>query len=59
MTPNRPLVGIAFKIVSVVVFLAMVSFLKAAQGVPAGELVFFRSFFGLVPSSQPFVSSAR
>lgn len=48
-TTNRPLIGIAFKITSVIIFLAMAAFLKAAQGVPAGELVFFRSFFGLVP----------
>lgn len=43
------LTGIAFKVASVCVFLAMSSLLKAAQGVPAGELVFFRSFFAIVP----------
>jgi drug/metabolite transporter (DMT)-like permease len=46
---NSTLRGIAFKIGSVLIFLGMASLLKAAQGVPAGELVFFRSFFGLVP----------
>ena len=48
-SPNSTLTGIAFKVASVVIFLAMASLLKASQGVPAGELVFFRSFFGLVP----------
>jgi drug/metabolite transporter (DMT)-like permease len=46
---NRTLTGIAFKVASVIIFLGMAALLKASQGVPAGELVFFRSFFGLVP----------
>ena len=46
---NSALTGIAFKVVSVLVFLVMSSLLKASQGIPAGELVFFRSFFGLIP----------
>lgn len=46
---NLVLRGIFLKIVSVLIFLVMASLLKAAQGVPAGELVFFRSFFGIVP----------
>src|SRR6185312_6700121 len=46
---NAPLVGIAFKVGSVLIFLVMSSLLKASQGVPAGELVFFRSFFGVFP----------
>ncbi len=46
---NRTLTGIAFKIASVVVFLAMAALLKAAEGVPAGELAFFRSFFAIIP----------
>jgi drug/metabolite transporter (DMT)-like permease len=41
--------GIAFKLSSVCVFLGMSSLLKASQGVPAGQLVFFRSFFAIVP----------
>ena len=49
MTTDRTLRGIAFKIAAVVIFLGMASFLKAAEGVPAGEMVFFRSFIGLVP----------
>jgi drug/metabolite transporter (DMT)-like permease len=48
-TPNRPLRGIALKVASVVVFLVMAALLKAAEGVPAGELAFFRSFFAIIP----------
>lgn len=44
-----PLTGIAYKIGSVLVFLAMSALLKASPGIPPGELVFFRSFFGIVP----------
>lgn len=44
----RPLRGIAYKFVSVVVFIVMSSLIKAtAQHVPAGQSVFFRSFFAL------------
>jgi drug/metabolite transporter (DMT)-like permease len=46
---NSSLRGIAFKVASVLIFLVMSSLLKASQGVPAGELVFFRSFFGVFP----------
>ena len=46
---RNALTGIGYKIASVCVFVAMGSFLKASQGVPAGELVFFRSFFAIVP----------
>ncbi|MBN9308565.1 DMT family transporter [Devosia sp.] len=41
--------GIAFKLSSVCVFLGMSSLLKASEGVPAGQLVFFRSFFAILP----------
>mgnify|MGYP001546906271 FL=1 len=43
------MVGIAFKVTSVLVFLVMSSLLKASPDIPAGELVFFRSFFGIFP----------
>ena len=43
------LVGIAYKVASVLVFLVMSSLLKASEGIPTGELVLFRSFFGMVP----------
>jgi drug/metabolite transporter (DMT)-like permease len=45
-TARRPLAGIAYKLASVAVFTAMASLIKAtAPHVPAGEAVFFRSFF--------------
>jgi drug/metabolite transporter (DMT)-like permease len=47
--PRNPLVGIAFKVGSVLIFLVMSSLLKASGDIPAGELVFFRSFFGVIP----------
>ena len=43
------LTGIAFKVASVCIFLAMAAFIKASDEVPAGQLVFFRSFFALLP----------
>lgn len=43
------LTGIAFKVASVCVFLAMAACIKASDEVPAGQLVFFRSFFALLP----------
>ena len=46
---NAALTGIAFKVASVLVFLVMAALLKASQGVPAGELAFFRSFFAIIP----------
>jgi drug/metabolite transporter (DMT)-like permease len=46
---NSALTGIAFKVASVLIFLIMSSLLKASQGIPAAELVFFRSSFGIVP----------
>ncbi|MDQ6436914.1 DMT family transporter [Mesorhizobium sp. LHD-90] len=47
--PDSPLTGIAFKIVSVAVFVAMSSMIKAAGPVPTGQVVFFRSFFAILP----------
>ena len=44
MTPLR---GIALKITSVILFVTMSSLIKAADSVPTGEAVFFRSFFAL------------
>ena len=48
--PPRELTGIALKVASVVVFVAMASCIKAAgEGVPAGQIVFFRSSLAMVP----------
>ena len=45
---TRPLRGILLKLVSVLVFIVMSSMIKAtAAHVPAGEAVFFRSFFAI------------
>ncbi|MGF7161960.1 drug/metabolite transporter (DMT)-like permease [Rhodoligotrophos appendicifer] len=47
MNPTR---GILLKIVSTILFTAMISCIKAVSPqIPAGEAVFFRSFFALVP----------
>ncbi len=44
----RPLRGIGYKVVSVIVFITMASLIKAtAPNVPSGEAVFFRSFFAM------------
>ncbi|MFN4192450.1 MAG: DMT family transporter [Tabrizicola sp.] len=44
----RPLRGIALKLASVIVFIVMASLIKStAQHVPAGQAVFFRSFFAI------------
>ncbi|MCV0396233.1 MAG: DMT family transporter [Rhizobiaceae bacterium] len=47
--PRRPLTGILLKVVSVMVFVAMSSFIKASGQVPPGQIVFFRSFFAIFP----------
>jgi len=44
---TNPMLGIGLKIASVAVFVAMSTLLKAAEGVPVGQLIFFRSFFAI------------
>jgi drug/metabolite transporter (DMT)-like permease len=45
---QRPLRGIALKLGSVICFIVMASLIKATSAhVPAGEAVFFRSFFAI------------
>lgn len=46
---GNPLKGILFKIGAVAVFVAMSSCIKAVGAIPAGQIVFFRSFFAIVP----------
>ncbi|TIN30319.1 MAG: DMT family transporter [Mesorhizobium sp.] len=46
---HNTLTGIMLKIVSVAVFVGMQTCIKAAGTVPAGEIVFFRSFFAIFP----------
>lgn len=46
---NQPLKGIALKIVHVFLVTVMLALIKSIDGMPVTELVFFRSFFGLIP----------
>ncbi len=46
---HQPMFGIALKIGAVCCFITMYTFVKLAGQVPPGEIVFFRSFFALVP----------
>ena len=46
--PKRPLIGIGFKLGSVLLFISMSAMIKAtADHVPPGQAVFFRSFFAI------------
>lgn len=49
MPRSNPMGGIGLKVASVAIFLSMASLLKASEGVPLGQLVFFRSFFAILP----------
>lgn len=47
---SRPMLGILLKCISVVIFVGMQTSIKAGgEAIPAGEIVFFRSFFALIP----------
>lgn len=46
---SRPLAAILLKVSSIAVFVGMQSFIKLAGVVPAGQIVFYRSFFAMVP----------
>ena len=48
-TESSAMGGIGLKIASVCIFLGMSSLLKASGDIPAGELVFFRSLFAIIP----------
>lgn len=45
----NPLKGIALKIASVAIFVAMMTSIKAAGPLPPGQIVFFRSAFAMLP----------
>jgi drug/metabolite transporter (DMT)-like permease len=49
MPRSSPMAGIGLKVISVAVFLSMASLLKASEGIPPAQLVFFRSFFAILP----------
>lgn len=44
-----PLRGILLKVLSVCCFVVMATMLKATHTIPSGQMVFFRSFFALLP----------
>lgn len=46
---HRPLAAIVLKVSSIAVFVGMQAFIKLAGTLPAGQIVFFRSFFAMVP----------
>jgi len=46
---NAPMHGIVLKVVSVCCFVVMSTLLKATLTIPSGQMVFFRSFFALIP----------
>lgn len=46
---SNPLIGIGLKVASVLLFVGMSSFIKAAGQLPAGQIVFYRSFFAILP----------
>jgi drug/metabolite transporter (DMT)-like permease len=46
---GRPLIGIALKVASVAIFVCMQTSIKLAGELPAGQIVFFRSFFAVLP----------
>ncbi|WP_330999179.1 DMT family transporter [Oryzicola mucosus] len=46
---EQPLIGICFKLASVLFFVGMASLIKAAGDIPVGQVVFFRSFFATLP----------
>ena len=45
----RPLLAIGLKVVSVAIFVGMSTLIKASGQVPAGQIVFYRSLFAIVP----------
>nr|WP_295470321.1 DMT family transporter [Mesorhizobium sp.] len=46
---SRPLAAIVLKVSSIAVFVGMQSFIKLAGVLPVGQIVFYRSFFAMVP----------
>lgn len=46
---KNPLLGIALKVASVCAFMAMATCIKLTGPLPPGQIVFFRSFFAILP----------
>jgi drug/metabolite transporter (DMT)-like permease len=47
--PANAMAGIGLKVISVCFMLSMSSLVKASEGIPPGQLVFFRSVFAIIP----------
>ena len=47
--PGGPFRGITLKVASVCAFVIMATMLKATMTIPSGQMVFFRSFFAMLP----------
>ena len=45
----RPMKGIALKVLHVAMYMVMLTIIKAVEGVPNWELMFFRVFFAILP----------
>ena len=45
----RPALGILLKIISITIFVGMSTLIKSTGAVPAGQIVFFRSAFAIIP----------
>ncbi len=48
-TSLRPALGILLKVISVTIFVSMSTLIKSTGAVPAGQIVFFRSAFAIIP----------
>lgn len=46
---DSPIRGIVLKVLSVIAFVIMAALAKASGDLPAGQIVFFRSFFAILP----------
>lgn len=53
---RQPLTGIALKIASVAVFVAMSTLIKEAGQLPTGQIAFYRSFFAIFPIVAVFAA---
>lgn len=45
---HNPILGITLKVASVAIFVIMSTLIKSADGIPLGQLIFFRSFFAML-----------
>lgn len=45
---HNPILGIGLKVASVTIFVIMSTLIKSTDGIPLGQLIFFRSFFAML-----------